>query len=108
MYVMPFFWLVVFVQLLNDVSNPTDQFDKGCHVPDESFTCAHRMYRATIDSANTLSACGVEGTECGPLGNCPVCCPTPGACCTECVNNSVHGKHLDDTMEVQGPDPCLK
>lgn len=91
----------VFVQMLNDMSNWTDQFEIGC-IDAESFTFANMMFLYTTAKMETLEGCGVprkpeqptsarspdehEGSEVpripclphGPLQTCPICSDSPG------------------------------
>jgi len=64
--------------MLNQVSDWTDQFDRGCQINDESFTAAYFMYRRTVFDLNTLKNCGVQGLPEGPLQNCQICCSSSG------------------------------
>jgi len=63
----------VFVQMLNEVSNWTDQYDDGCNIDAESFSFANMMYCRTFANLNTLESCGVPNLPHGPLQNCQVC-----------------------------------
>ena len=71
------FFHAVFMRVLNDPSDWTDQFDSGCKVDDEDLSAAYRMIRlAGFDLL--LKYCGVKDLPDGPLQNYHICCPTSG------------------------------
>ena len=77
-----FVFHAVFVRMLNDLSDWTDQFDSGCKVDDEDLSAAYRMILwlvLTFIHSNTVVS-----------KICQICCPTSGKngswkqppCCT--------------------------
>ena len=73
-----FVFHAVFVRMLNDLSDWTDQFDSGCKVDDEDLSAAYRMIRLAGFDLYSLKYCGVKELPDGPLQNCQICCPTSG------------------------------
>lgn len=71
--------VAVFVQMLNDVSDWTNEHDHGCNIKDDHFLSAYMMFRRTVQDLSSLRSCGVSGQSCSPLQNCPICNSPEGA-----------------------------